>query len=54
MSGSAGLRILRKLGSFLAQMGMERPWRKFVLASLPKLGGRGRVIRYRKNAWSMD
>ncbi len=53
MKGAAGLKSFRELGSFLSKVGLEKPWRKLVLASLPKLGGRGRVIRYRKNAWVM-
>jgi glycosyltransferase involved in cell wall biosynthesis len=54
MKGSAGLKSFRELGFWLSKMGLEKTWRKLVLASLPKLGGRGRMIRYRKNAWVMD
>lgn len=54
MQGAAGLKSLRRLGALLGKMGLEKQWRKLVLASLPRLGGRGRMIRYRKNAWVME
>jgi hypothetical protein len=56
MKGAVGLRSFRRLGSLLGKMGMEKPWRKLVLATLPKLpvSGRGPVIRYRRNAWALE
>jgi hypothetical protein len=52
LKGSAGLKLLRGTGSLMTKMGLEKPWRKAVLSTLPKIGGdRGGLIRYRKNAW---
>jgi glycosyltransferase involved in cell wall biosynthesis len=55
LKGSAGLKLLRGTGSLMTKMGLEKPWRKAVLSTLPKLAGdRGGLIRYRKNAWMME
>jgi glycosyltransferase involved in cell wall biosynthesis len=56
LKGSAGLKLLRGTGSLLTKMGLEKPWRKAVLSTLPKLAGanRGGLIRYQKNAWVME
>ena len=56
MKGAPGLKSLRAVGSLLTKMGLEKPWRKLVLSTLPKLGGtnRGGLIRYRKNSWVME
>jgi glycosyltransferase involved in cell wall biosynthesis len=55
MKGATGLKSLRGVGSLLTKMGLEKPWRKLALSSLPKLVGasRGGLIRYRKN-WVME
>jgi glycosyltransferase involved in cell wall biosynthesis len=56
MKGSAGIKSLRRFGSIVEQLGLAKPWRKIVLATLPKLPavGRGPVIRYRKSAWTLE
>jgi hypothetical protein len=56
MKGVAGLKSLRGVGSLFTKMGLEKPWRKLVLSSLPTLvgGSRGGLIRYRKNSWVME
>ena len=56
MKSSIGLRSFRRLGSILQKLGFEKPWRKVVLGTLPKLpgSGRGPLIRYRKNAWGLE
>ena len=37
MKGSAGLKSFRELGSLLSKMGLEKPWRKLVLAAFQNL-----------------
>ena len=56
MKGAAGLKSLRRLGSIVEKLGLAKPWRKLVLATLPKLpaAGRGPVIRYRRNTWTLE
>jgi glycosyltransferase involved in cell wall biosynthesis len=56
MKGAAGLKNFRRLSSFFMCTGLEKPWRKLILAALPKLAGdsRGPVIRFRKNAWTLE
>jgi len=56
MKGAIGVKSFRRLGSIIEKLGLEKPWRKVALATLPKLPGssRGPVIRYRKNAWMLD
>ena len=51
------LRSFRALSSRVVSIpGLEKPWRKLVLGTLPKLPGiqRAPVIRYRKNSWVME
>jgi glycosyltransferase involved in cell wall biosynthesis len=55
MKAAGGLKLFRGMGSVLSKMGLEKPWRKLVLAGLPKLAAqRGGLIRYRKNTWVME
>jgi glycosyltransferase involved in cell wall biosynthesis len=56
MKGAAGLKAFRRLGSIVEQLGLAKPWRKIVLATLPKFPAisRGPVIRYRKNEWTLE
>jgi glycosyltransferase involved in cell wall biosynthesis len=56
MKGHPGLKTFRRLSSLLMRAGLEKPWRKLILASLPKLAGKkhGSVIQYRKNAWTLE
>jgi len=54
--GASGLRMFRKLSSLMMSAGLEKSWRKLVLAALPKLPGAGAAptIRYRKDRWVME
>jgi glycosyltransferase involved in cell wall biosynthesis len=56
MPKSEGIKMLRRTGSLLASLGLEKSWRKLVLSTLPNVGGthRGQVIRYRKNNWVLQ
>jgi len=56
MRGTAGLRLFRGLSSAAMKAGLEKSWRKMVLATLPKLpwSGRAPIIRYRKDRWVME
>jgi glycosyltransferase involved in cell wall biosynthesis len=56
MRGTAGLRLFRGLSSAAMKVGLEKSWRKMVLATLPKLpwSGRAPIIRYRKDRWVME
>ena len=56
MRGAAGLKLFRRLSSTAMQVGLEKSWRKMVLATLPKLPGSGAVptIRYRKDRWVLE
>ena len=52
-----GLKRFRSLSARVMSVpSLEKPWRKLVLATLPKLPGkdRARIIRYRKNGWVME
>jgi len=56
MRSGSGLKIFRGLSSAMMKAGLEKSWRKLVLATLPKLPGAGAapVIRYRKDRWVME
>jgi len=56
MRGAAGLKLFRRLSSAAMQVGLEKSWRKMVLATLPRLPGSGAapIIRYRKDRWVME
>jgi glycosyltransferase involved in cell wall biosynthesis len=56
MRGTAGLKLFRGLSSAAMKAGLEKSWRKRVLATLPKLRGSGSapIIRYRKDRWVME
>jgi len=56
MRGAAGLKLFRRLSSAAMQAGLEKSWRKMVLATLPRLPGSGvaPIIRYRKDRWVME
>jgi glycosyltransferase involved in cell wall biosynthesis len=56
MRGAAGLKLFRRLSSAAMQAGLEKSWRKMVLATLPRLPGSGAapIIRYRKDRWVME
>ncbi len=52
-----GLKRFRSLSARVMSVhSLEKPWRKLVLATLPKLPGkeRARIIRHRKNGWVME
>ncbi len=57
LPNAGALRNFRRLSSrVMGVPALEKPWRKLVLGTLPKLPGidRAPVIRYRKNGWVMD
>lgn len=56
MRGAPGLKLFRGLSSAAMSTGLEKSWRKIVLATLPKLPGSGSapIIRYRKDRWVME
>ena len=57
MAQAPVLRSFRALSSRVMSIpSLEKPWRKLVLGTLPKLPGtqRAPVIRYRKNSWVME
>jgi glycosyltransferase involved in cell wall biosynthesis len=56
MRGAVGLKLFRRLSSAAMQAGLEKSWRKMVLATLPWATGSGAAptIRYRKDRWVME
>jgi glycosyltransferase involved in cell wall biosynthesis len=56
MKDADGVKRFRALGERVQQVpGLEKPWRKLVLGTVPKLSReKTPVIRYRKNAWVME
>ena len=56
MKGAAGLKSFRRFGSIVEKLGLAKPWHKIVLSTLPRLpaAGRGPVIRYRRNTWTLE
>lgn len=57
LPNASALRNFRRLSSRVMSVpALEKPWRKLVLGTLPKLPGieRAPVIRYRNNDWVME
>jgi hypothetical protein len=57
MPQAGALKNFRALSSRVMSIpSLEKPWRKLVLGTLPKLPGmeRAPVIRYRKNSWVIE
>jgi glycosyltransferase involved in cell wall biosynthesis len=57
LPASARLKAFRRISSrILSVPGLEKPWRKLLMAALPKLlrGSDTLIIRYRKDRWVME
>jgi glycosyltransferase involved in cell wall biosynthesis len=57
LPASARLKAFRRISSrILSVPGLEKPWRKLLMAALPKLlrGSDTPIIRYRKDRWVME